>query len=321
MSEQLVREEVISTLWTDRNKWAQVSRKSAGKIRFRRLIQLCLVILGSVLATASATGFPFENPPEGLSGENKWMALASTLALTFVALYEKFFLSKDFLERWPRSRAVSEAIKSEVFRFQAAAKPYDKTGSEDELKASLRLLADNVKTHSDIANDLLPFLKTVKKGRPAPGQLSHEDYIKLRLMEQADGYYLPTSQKQFKRLNIVRAIIIGLAIFSAVISALMSSGFIGGLGAWVAVLTTLSLAFATYASLQRYEFLATTYAKQGKRLKQLALGWKLDRWDNWSDFVNQCEATISAENKDWMAEMVREGETFDDLLSQIESKK
>lgn len=312
-----MRDEIISEIWERRNKWAEASGRFQDTIKWARLGQLGLIIVGSVFATASASGIPFENPADGtLSFNNKVLAGVGTVALALVAWVQQQFLTVAKVERWPRARAAAEAIKSEVYRFQAGAKPYEDLSTEDALKSGLQRLTSNIDVHTELVDDLLPYLKTVKKGRPAPGVLDQDAYIAKRLLEQADVFYLPRSQEHFGRMRLIRIMVGVLGLISAIVSALMASGYIAGLGAWVAVLTTVSLAVATYASLQRLEFLAATYAKQAKRLKRLAQGWRIGRWDNWSDFVNECENTISSENKDWMAEMIQEGETFEDVLAQ-----
>lgn len=311
-----IRDDIISEVWERRNKWAEASGRFQSGIKNARLLQLGLIIVGSVFATASASGLPFPNPDEGLSVPNKVLAGIGTVALALVAWVQQHFLSVAKIERWPRARAAAEAIKSEVYRFQAAAKPYDDTSSEAALQAALQKLTSNIDVHTELVDDLLPHLKDVENGRPAPAVLDAQAYISERLLEQADEYYLRKSQEHFSTMRLIRIIVGALALISAVVSALMASGYIAGLGAWVAVMTTVSLAVATYASLQRLEFLAATYAKQAKRLKRLAQGWRIGRWDNWSDFVNECEGTISSENKDWMAEMIKEGDTFDQVTPQ-----
>ena len=308
-----MREQFISDIWAKRNAWADASRRFQDDTKRWRLAQLSLVILGSICATASATGVPFANPEDGIAVANIVLAATGAVALALVTFVQEQLLSVENVERWPRSRSVAEAIKSEIFRFQAGAKPYDDTGSDDALKDALKLLLDAVDAHEAQAEDLLPHLKIESGGRSAPGRLDHGAYLEQRLDEQARGFYQRRAQEHFRAARRLRVIVLVLSLLSAVSSALIAVGVAFGLGAWVAVVTTISLAVATYASLQRYEFQATSYAKLARRLRRLSKDWQIGAWSSWSDFVNECENTISTENRAWMAELIREKDTLADL--------
>lgn len=307
-----MRDDILSDIWKKRNAWARTARGFKAHTDRARRGQLALVILGSICTTAAATGLLQENPDGGLALINRVLAGAGAVALGLVAAIQQQFLSQKQLERWPRARSVTEAIKSEVFRFQAGALPYGRPANEEAQQKSLQALLERVDAITADAKDLLPHVAehNTVDDKGLPGTLDEESYIAQRLTEQIENYYKPTSRRHFITAKRIRFLLSGLALFSAAIAALMASSELAGLGAWVSVITTGSLAVATYASLQRYEFLASTYAKQADHLKRLSQEWKLEIWPDWSAFVSECENTISAENRGWMAKMIAAEESL-----------
>lgn len=309
-----IRKETIDDLWHTRNAWAATARRFQNQTVLARYVQLGLVIVGAVFATASATGL-LGNENGDISVLEKAVAGLSAVCLTLVTVIQLRFLSIAKVERWPRARAVAEAIKSEVFCFQAAANPYQNTGTEENLKSALLALTKAVDGHISHAEDLLPEVSHgPHTGRKAPEALDQETYLRSRVDEQIQGFYIPRSREHSRAARNARLVVTLLSLLSAVISALMASGMVTGAGAWVSVFTTVSLAIATHASLQRRDFLAMSYAKQARHLKRLKQDWALNAsLTTWTDFVNNCEDTILAENRAWMAEMISEIDTLDDV--------
>jgi hypothetical protein len=237
-----------------------------------------------------------------------------------VGFVQQKFLSLKQSERWPRCRSVAESLKSEIFKFRARARPYDRSENADA-DSALSLLSDTVAEHELKAHDLFQHVHpNTTSDADVPPFLDSESYISERLDEQIKKFYLPSSRKNLRYANRSRRIITALAGAGVVISGLMSVGLLHGLGAWVSVLTTMSAAIATFASLNRYDFLASAYAKQAYALARLRQEWRTGRWQDWSDFVTKCEETISAENRAWMAEMLQEREALDGVLPETEQR-
>mgnify|MGYP005841263621 CR=1 FL=1 len=309
-----IRKNTIDDLWQTRNGWAVASQRFQAQTQFARHAQLGMIIAGAILATAAATGlFGVDN--EAISAWERALAGLGAMCLTLVTVIQLRFLSIAQVERWPRARSVAEAIKSEVFRFQAGAHPYEKTETDEDLKAALLALTKAVDGHIALADDLLPdVVRAPFSSGGAPGPLDRNGYLRDRVDEQIQHFYLPRSRDHARAGRRARLAMTALSLAGAVISALMVSGMVAGAGAWVSVLTTVSLAISTHASLQRSDFLAVAYSKQARRLKRLKQDWMLGGSPaTWTDFVDQCEDTISAENRAWMAEMVRELDTLGDV--------
>lgn len=307
-----MRDDVAAEIWQRQRAWAEASGRFQSETKFYRRIQLLLIVAGSALATAAATDLLGLNDAstETMASGNRIIAGFGAAALAMVGIVQQHFLSLKRSERWPRCRSVAESLKSEVFKFRAGAKPYN-TSPDADADSTLRLLTDTVTKHERKAGDLVPHIRpSVVTGAGAPTALDPEGYILARLDDQIDKFYLPSAQKNLRYANIARKAMIVLSVFGVLISCLMSAGGLLGVGVWVSVLTTISAATATFASLNRFEFLASAYAKQAYALSQLRREWRTGHWQDWSDFVAKCEETISAENRAWMAEMLEERETL-----------
>jgi len=311
-----MRDDIVSEIWQKRRAWADAAGRFQTETKLYRKIQFLLIVLGSALATAAAIDLlELNNPPENpMATGNRIIAGLGAVSLLMVGFVQQHFLSLKRSERWPRCRSVAESLKSEIFKFRAGVRPYD-TPVNASTDAALSLLSDAVADHEQKAEDLLQHVHP--KGTSiaeAPTVLDPDGYISTRLDDQIEKFYLPSAQKNLRYANLSRNIMIALSGAGVVISGLMSAGVLHSLGAWVSVLTTISAAMATFASLNRFDFLASAYAKQAYALARLRQEWRIGHWQDWSDFVTRCEETISAENRAWMAEMLQESETLEGVL-------
>ena len=80
------------------------------------------------------------------------------------------------------------------------------------------------------------------------------------------------------------------------------------MAAWAAFLTTTSTALTAQVAAMRYNYLINSYLATARRLEELVAAWKLSGEPSdgadWSKFVQDCEAAISAENESWLAKWV-----------------
>lgn len=310
--------DIVGNLWRDHQLWSEAASSLQSRIKALRRVQLVLAAAGALLATASAT-LTLDAVARSA------LAAVSTLAIAFTAFIAQHFLSSKLVDRWPRARSISEGLKSEVFKYRAAAGPYA-IGSAPDGNTPLELLVERASEIQKAGADLRSCLPPMPS-RPTnpPSALSSSAYLRLRLDEQIEGYYLKRSREnqglatRFRRLNLAF-----LAAATA-ISALTAVGMATQLGAWVAVATTISVAFATHSAVNRFEFLASTYARQAGELRHLALKWQARSDRNqpqaWSEFVLACEETISAENRAWMAKMTEEVKGVADVVKAVSGER
>jgi hypothetical protein len=316
---------LVARLWTSRCRWSEAANAARDGVRSWRLIQLILAVAGAVLAAAAASMLPAEPAGDaqaaGQAAEHmaaRVLAFVGALALALVGFVQIWFLPPKSIEDWARLRSVSEGLKSEVYRFRAGAKPYqhDPHGAELTRKTSeLEQSAD------DLAEALPP---EPAKPSPPPGALEPAGYLDKRVDQQIRHYYLPESRKNRQKARHYRWLGIGAAFLGVILSTAMGVAGASGLGIWVPVLTTLTAAFAAHAAVERYEFNAKSYAQHAQRLERLARAWQANprRFEPevWSDFVHECEETISVENRGWMADMLRKVDGVGDIVAKARAE-
>jgi hypothetical protein len=90
-----------------------------------------------------------------------------------------------------------------------------------------------------------------------------------------------------------------------VLAALAAAFQIGGLAAWVPVVTTI----ATSVTAARYDHLVIEYLRTAQRLQHLRQDHLANPASNPAAFIDACEAAISVENQGWMARWNPPGQT------------
>jgi hypothetical protein len=287
-------------LWERHQHWSTVATRLKAQVSFWRNAALSLSVAGATLQTLSAS---LER-----SSVSRAAAVAGALALAAIPFIARSFLGPERVRRWLRARSVSEGLKSEIYKFCARAEPYD--GADRTAK-----LHDSGKALEIWVDSLAIELATVEVDpKPAPPALDPDAYVTQRVTEQIEHYYRPQARKNATgsaRLRLLGLIVAGAAAaLGAVMTALQlapdASGK-EGLGAWVAVLTTIGGALAAHAAANRYDQQARMYFATARQLEDLRNAW-LTRGKptdplQWSAFVRACEEAISAENRGWMAKL------------------
>jgi hypothetical protein len=291
-------EEIVRTLWSRHAQWSSVGARLKTHVVFWRAAVLVLSAVGAVLQTAAASLAP--------STIASAAALGGAVALATVPFIAVKLLGAERVRGWLRARSVSEGLKSEVFRFQAGAAPYDGEDRAVKLVEAGRNLEVWVEA---LAVDLAG----VDEGPSSPpARLDSEEYVKLRVSDQIDGYYRPRARWNASRARLFRALELTTAFLAASIGALMAAlqlgaGAGGRGGEWVAVITTIGGALAAHSAANRYVEQARIFFATARRLQDVRDDWiargRPTASGPWSEFVNACEEAISVENRAWMSKL------------------
>lgn len=284
--------------WQRQSVWSQTA--NALKARPQRLwaFRLALTVAAAALALAGSQ-VKVVNRPTSVA-----LAVAAAAAMAAVGLMRSR-QDVEQVRRWTRARSVSEAIKTEVFRFLTRSGPYAMASDpEAELEAEVQRFERD-------AGDLLRYtqgFKSVSRSLPAVHDL--ESYLDVRVRRsQLRGYYEPKALQLRKRLQIAKIAEVALALVAAMLAALATVS--ANVSAWTAVATTGVGAISAYIASQRYEFLWIEYSRTANELRRL-----LDRRTSadgtpltGSDLVGECEQVISIQNQAWMAKLGDECDT------------
>ncbi len=225
------------------------------------------------------------------------------VALGLAGYFTKELLSPGPEAKAVRARAAAEAFKSNAYLLAIGAPPYATATSPDDLLAKSKEIRAGV-------DDLAPL--AISGAQESDGMpsvpMSVDDYVRQRVVQQVEEFYLPKIRMNAKRLALGRhsSLILGAAAVVLGIWSAKSASVAG----WVAVIGAITAVIAARQYAERYQFLSVSYQATADRLKWLKTKWELDptaqtNVEAQRAFIVACEDAISTENSAWMAEWTK----------------
>lgn len=284
----LAAADALSLLWVRQSIWSQTANRLKKSISRARTTVLGLTIVAAVLGTA-ATELTRSAPSVGRA-----LALVAAVALGLTALVGQG-ARRQAMHDWTRARSVSESLKSEVYQALAGVTPY-RGGDVDEQ------LLKKAETLSDDAGDLVRLTADVAPvERPLPPVHDLDSYVLARVNGQIADYYRPGARRMARRSAASRRAQFGLAAVGVALTATAGITGTNAATAWVAVLTTVSVAAAAHATAERYEYQQLEFTRTADELERLRVGRRPGASPAADDaFVAACERIISIQNEAWM---------------------
>jgi hypothetical protein len=292
----------LDTIADREAEWSATADHLKSVIDKARAAVFALSVAGALLA-AIASQMAAADPAAALVRDPRtWVAIAAAVCLAAATYFTQRLLGSERVTGWVRARAVAEGLNREAHRFATAAAPY---GDPDRDKAAALLNEERTKIEKD-AEDLLPKLVSpAGKGVAPRGPLTVDQYMQQRVDGQIESYYRPKAAAYAKAAKRLRTTEFWLALAAALITAAASVvgkiplwfGVTLDIAAFTAVLTTIAGAVLAHVEASRYDFLAMTYLATARRLQDRKNGPRVPL----SDFVNDCETIIAAENSSWIA--------------------
>jgi len=121
---EAIQEDVVQTVWGLHRRWSTISRKRRRAFKFHQGLAVVLVSSGAILQTLS----------NQLPAPYEWItSLGAGGCLGLAPFVTQHFLSHEKMTAWVESRAASEGLKAEVFKFRAGVKPYHTDNSVEIL--------------------------------------------------------------------------------------------------------------------------------------------------------------------------------------------
>lgn len=299
----------LQYLWQEYNKWDATSVQIKSQISKWRVILLTLIIasaLFSILSHLVATG----GISIDISIQKITQQVLSGLSAGGIALAAYFggkMLSASKEKQWLKARSVAEAFKSESFLYLMKAAPYHLSNPD---AIAHQRITDIAKRRKDIQHIAISE-QQLKANMPST-DMSFDDYITKRVNDQKDGYYRPKALEYQQKENTAKMVGYLLGTIGAILALLpvISPGFSSYTSIWVAFITTISGALASYFAANRYEYLIVAYQSAADKLELILTQWGQMKSDTQRrQFVLACEQIIITENNGWMAEFV---DTIDD---------
>jgi len=296
--------------------WEQFAVLDDNAIRrqneFRRTQALILTlgVLGTVLAVTQAT-LEADDLFRNQWGRDllRYVIIVIPIALAGMLTAAARFSAGS---KWVVLRGSAEAVKREIFRYRARVGVYADAG--DAGMARQARLAERVstisagvmKTEVNLAafrpyKGVVPPPRSVGSGDDAFSVLTPEQYLKVRLRDQAGWYHgkVVREERKLRRLRWATIAIGGLGTFLAAI----------GFELWIAVTTSMVAAVTAYLEYMQVESALLHYNQAASDLETIRRWWVSLRPEGKTERVNidrlvdQAERVMRSESAGWIQEM------------------
>jgi len=280
--------------------WSSTAGLLKRRVEVARWVTFAFSILGALLAAIASQ---LNDPPR------MYFAIAGAVLLAVVSFVTSRLLGGLQITRWVRTRAASEALKREAYKYAASARPYD-----DPLKRDAALNIERERIERDIDDLLALAVSNAKAGSAPRDRLSRDEYVAGRVRDQIDRFYLPRANANKNIAVSLRWVEFSLALAATIITAMVGVagkelfGIKFDFVALTAVLTTIAGAVLAHLEATRSDFLVMIYRATARRLSaEMANTGDVNALsaEQWSDFVNRCEAIISDENTSWVSKWTK----------------
>ncbi|MFB7837476.1 DUF4231 domain-containing protein [Streptomyces sp. NPDC056056] len=281
----------MQQVWDQQSVWSQSANRLKKAVETARSRALGLAVTAAVLGTAASQ----------LMDWSAWLGTTLAFVAALTAGLSPLLAHRGGPARmsdWIRTRALSEALKGEIYTCLAGVGPYaDRT-------AAPTILADRARHFRMDAADLVRHTAGVSPvTRPLPPVADMDSYVDHRLRRQIDTYYRPKAAWMQARVDLFGKVELTFGAVGALLAAAGGAFTIGGLAAWAGVIASVSIAVTAHAIAQRYTYQHLEFLRTAEELQQL-----LDRWtadpastgEGAEAFVAQCEHVISIQNEAWM---------------------
>ena len=209
---------VLEEVWARHLRWGKLSRQMKNQVYWGRVSALLLLISGGIFQTISQTAVV----------HGTVYKMIGSAAVSTVPFIHKHFTNKNMIQDWTHARVISERIKGQVMRFQAAVPPYEKKDFE-AVKRLVNEVADIAEDNeADLALLYARTTLTTKDKEPVPQKMdkNRNDYIEKRLYPQIDKY-LNDAKRMSTKVEYLKRIEGALITASAMIGPL---SLVTGLG-------------------------------------------------------------------------------------------
>ncbi|GGP32014.1 DUF4231 domain-containing protein [Streptomyces melanogenes] len=285
-------ESAIAAVWDQQNVWSRSADRLKKAVEGARGKALLLAILAAVLGTGSAQAMG-RNEAAG-----KALAFAAALAAGAAPLFAQRG-GASRLSDWIRVRAVSEALKAEVYTCLARVGPYR------DLAGAGALLAERGRAYRTDGGDLIRYTAGITAlQRPLPPVTDLDSYVEHRLRRQIETYYRPKAEWMRRKVVLAGRVELALGGLAAALAAAAGVFSVGGLAAWVPVVASVSVALTAHAIAQRYSYQQLEFMRTAEELERLSVRWEGVPGGVTPEaaeaFVAECEHVISIQNEAWM---------------------
>ncbi|KUM78123.1 DUF4231 domain-containing protein [Streptomyces curacoi] len=288
---QTSQDSVTAAVWDQQSIWSQSADRLKASVGRARLWALALGTAAAALGAAASQAMGWNS----LLGKALAFAAAAAAGTAPVVALRG---GPNRLSDWTRLRAVSEALKTEVYTYLAGV------GAYRDAASAPALLAERSRRYRSDAVNLVHYTAGVSaRQRPVPAVVDADSYVEHRLRRQITSYYRPKAQAMHRKVRFVERTELALGCFGGVLAAASGAFSVDWVAAWVAVVASISIAVTAHAVAQRYAYQHLEFTRTAEELERLLERWTTatERSEDFTDaFVSECEGVISIQNEAWM---------------------
>ncbi|MFI5852540.1 DUF4231 domain-containing protein [Streptomyces parvulus] len=281
----------IQQVWDQQSVWSQSANRLKRSVERARSGALALAVTAAVVGMAASQVMSWST----------WLGTTLAFVAALAAGTSPLLAHRSGPVRmgdWIRTRAISEALKGEVYTCLAGVGPYAYRPN------AAALLANRARDFRRDAADLLRHTSGVSQvSRPVPPVFDMDTYVDHRLRRQIETYYRPKAAWMQGRVELFGKAELAFGALGALLAAAAGAFTISDLAAWAGVIASVSIAVTAHVTAQRYAYQHLEFLRTAEELQHL-----LDRWtanptvtaEGAETFLSQCEHVISIQNEAWM---------------------
>jgi hypothetical protein len=275
--------------WQVQRRWSAAANRAGASIERWRVVNLALLVLGSVLGALATQDQWF---PDSITTA---LGLAGAAALALAGFVQTRILTADKVRAHVVARATSEALKGLVHHYLAAVPPFTGADRDGALLTKFGEVDERVRGQAGL------IVGVRSDGKSLPAVQGIVDYVRVRAERQRD-WHAATAVTRKRLANRWRAAELAATAVAAVMAA--AGGVLDGedLSTWVAVATTAGAAFAAHLAAKQHVAIADSYATTSADLDALVRGFDAESAtpDQAAAFVAKVESVLAAQNNGWV---------------------
>ncbi|MPY49636.1 DUF4231 domain-containing protein [Streptomyces acidicola] len=281
----------ITAVWDQQSVWSQAAGQLKEQVVRARARALALGVTAAALGTAASQTLTWNE------AVGRVLAFAAAVAAGAAPLMGRRG-GPDRVSDWIRLRAVSEALKAEVYVCLAGVGAYRGNDSGGDL------LRERARGFVADGEDLLRHtIGITAVERRVPDVREVESYVEQRLRLQLQTYYRPRAAYMHRKVRLHERIEFALGGLGAVMAAVAAAWGVEQIAAWIAVAASIGVAVTAHAVAQRYAYQQLEFTRTAQELDRLLERWSAEPQpapEAADRFVAACEHVISVQNEAWM---------------------
>jgi hypothetical protein len=280
----------LETVALDQERWESTANKLVYSIENARTLIAGLCVAAAILAVVAVqirTSHPAASEVAGYAG---------VVAFALVAVVRTLALRRERVQAWVLAEAASQSLRSEMCFYRTSSGPYSDRFCGNPEATLLRRTNEIL----DKVRPIEKFLVERNTKTVAPlGPMDADAYISERINSASNKYgsfgdYVMGAHRFWQRVEYI------LAVVGALLAAALTFTHHLEYAAWVAVVTSLSLAIGADTLAERFAQLTIGSRAMPDRLTNIVGRWR-DSHGRVDQLVEQVEMTLLSQEQAWVA--------------------